>query len=61
MTNTQFGILLGFLIGAAWIAFGFNSILLGIIFAVVGYFVGRVLDGQVDLQAYLQRYSRQAR
>ncbi|MDI6715771.1 MAG: hypothetical protein QME63_02355 [Actinomycetota bacterium] len=58
MSNTQFAILMGLILGIAWIAFGFASILLGIILAIGGYFVGRILDGQVDLQAYIRRYSR---
>ncbi|MBE0448085.1 MAG: DUF2273 domain-containing protein [Actinobacteria bacterium] len=58
MTNTQLGVLIGFILGVAWIAVGFESVLLGIIFGAIGYFVGRVLDGQIDLQTYVQRYSR---
>jgi len=58
MNNTQFGILVGLIVGIAWIAFGFASVLLGLIIAAIGYFVGKVLDGQVDLQSYIQRYSR---
>ncbi|HZD60508.1 MAG TPA: DUF2273 domain-containing protein [Anaerolineae bacterium] len=58
MNNTQLGVLIGFILGVAWVAFGFQSVLLGIIIGAVGYFVGRVLDGQIDLQAYIQRYSR---
>jgi hypothetical protein len=57
MSNTQFTILMGFLAGVFWIAFGFIAVLLGIVLAIVGYFVGRVLDGQIDLQSYIQRYS----
>jgi len=59
MNNTQLGVLIGFILGVAWIAFGFESVLLGIIFGAVGFFVGKVLDGQIDLQTYIQRYSRQ--
>ncbi len=61
MTNTQLGVFLGFILGVAWVAFGFQSVLLGVILGAVGYFVGRVLDGQVDLQSYIQRYSRSPR
>jgi membrane protein implicated in regulation of membrane protease activity len=57
MSNTQFAILMGFLAGVFWIAFGFIAVLLGIVLAIAGYFVGRVLDGQIDLQSYIQRYS----
>jgi uncharacterized membrane protein len=58
MTNTQLGVLLGFLVGVVWIAYGFFAVLLGVILGAVGYQIGRILDGQVDLQAYIQRYSR---
>ena len=61
MTNTQVGVFFGFILGVVWVAFGFQSVLLGAILAVVGYFVGRILDGQVDLQSYIQRYSRSPR
>jgi uncharacterized membrane protein len=57
MNNTQFAILLGFLAGVSWIAFGFFAVLLGVVLAIAGYFIGRVLDGQIDLQSYVQRYS----
>lgn len=58
MNNTQLGVLIGFILGVAWIAFGFLSVLLGVIFGAIGYFVGRILDHQIDLQSYIQRYSR---
>ena len=58
MTNTQFAVLIGFLIGVAWVAFGFSAALLGAIFAFVGYYVGKILDHQVNLQSLIQRYSR---
>jgi membrane protein implicated in regulation of membrane protease activity len=57
MSNTQFAILMGFLAGVFWIAFGFFAVLLGVVLAIAGYFAGRVLDGQIDLQSYIQRYS----
>lgn len=58
ITNAQLGVLIGFIIGVAWIAFGFESAILGILFGVAGYFVGRIVDGQVDIQSYIQRYSK---
>jgi hypothetical protein len=58
MNNTQFSILIGFLAGVFWIAYGFFAILLGVLLGLSGYYVGRVIDGKIDLQSYIQRYSR---
>ncbi|HEY3374970.1 MAG TPA: DUF2273 domain-containing protein [Candidatus Aquicultor sp.] len=58
MTNTQLGILSGFIVGVAWVAFGFSAVLLGVILAIGGYYVGRVIDGQINLEQVIQRYSR---
>ena len=58
MTNTQTGVLIGFIIGVAWVAFGFEAVLLGGLFSAAGFFAGKIIDGQVDIQSYIQRYSK---
>lgn len=58
MSNTQFSILIGFLAGVFWIAYGFFAILFGVTLGLSGYYIGRVIDGKIDLQSYIQRYSR---
>lgn len=57
-TNTQIGVLIGFIIGVAWAAFGFEAVLLGGLFGIAGFFAGKIIDGQVDIQSYIQRYSK---
>jgi hypothetical protein len=55
MTRTALGIIVGLGLGLA-VAFGsFGQMLIVALFAVVGFVVARVLDGELDLGAYLPR------
>jgi hypothetical protein len=53
MTRSTIGILIGLALGLA-LAFGnFGDMLIVALFGVIGFVVGRVLDGELDLSPYL--------
>lgn len=54
MTNyTALGLIFGLFLGLAAAFGGTTEFLLVLVFGAAGLFVGRVLDGEVDLGAYL--------
>ena len=53
MTRTNMGILVGLLLGLAFILGGFGNMLIVALFAAVGFVVAKVLDGELDLAPYL--------
>jgi hypothetical protein len=55
MTRTTLGIVIGLALGLA-LAFGsFGQMLIVALFAVIGYIVAKVLEGELDLSPYLSR------
>jgi hypothetical protein len=55
MTRTALGIIVGLALGLA-VAFGsFGQMLIVALFGIIGFVVARVLDGELDLSAYLPR------
>jgi hypothetical protein len=55
MTPTTLGIVTGLALGLA-LAFGsFGQMLIVALFAVIGYIVAKVLEGELDLSPYLSR------
>jgi hypothetical protein len=55
MTRTTVGIVIGLALGLA-LAFGsFGQMLIVALFAVIGFVVAKVLDGDLDLSPYLSR------
>jgi hypothetical protein len=55
MRRTTIGILIGLALGLA-LAFGsFGQMLIVALFAVIGFVVAKVLDGDLDLAPYLSR------
>jgi hypothetical protein len=55
MTRTTLGIVIGLALGLA-LAFGsFGQMLIVALFAVIGYVVAKVLEGELDLSPYLSR------
>jgi hypothetical protein len=53
MTRTTIGILIGLALGLALAFGGFGQMLIVALFGAIGLVVGRVLDGELDLGAYL--------
>jgi uncharacterized membrane protein YeaQ/YmgE (transglycosylase-associated protein family) len=47
------GLFVGLLLGIAWAVGGFSGFLLTAVLGVIGFVVGRVVSGQLDLTPYL--------
>lgn len=58
MPPTTTGLFVGLLLGLAWAATGFDGFLLTAALGVVGFVVGKVVAGQLDLTPYLGGRSR---
>ena len=55
MTRTTLGVVTGLVLGLA-LAFGsFGQMLIVALFAVIGFVVAKVLEGDLDLGSYLSR------
>jgi len=55
MARTTLGVVVGLALGLA-LAFGsFGQMLIVALFAVIGFIVAKVLDGDLDLSPYLSR------
>lgn len=55
MNSTQTGLLAGLILGAAGAFGGFGIFLIVLVMGALGLVIGRVLDGQLDLNAMLGR------
>ena len=56
MTRTTVGVVIGLALGLA-LAFGsFGQMLIVALFAVIGFVVAKVLEGDLDLGLYLSRW-----
>jgi hypothetical protein len=53
MTTPTIGLLLGAVLGAVLVLDGLGSMLVVALAAAIGWVVGRVVDGELDLTAYL--------
>ena len=53
MTRTFMGILIGLILGLAFVLGGFGDMLIVALFAAIGYVVAKVLDGELDLSQYV--------
>ncbi|MGY0234174.1 hypothetical protein [Longispora urticae] len=56
MSRQQFGFLVGFLTVAVWAVAGFGAAVAAVAVGAAGWFVGRVLDGQVDVADLVDRF-----
>lgn len=57
-TNKQWGALIGALIMFSVALVGFGGTALVVLFGVLGYFVGKFLDGELDLEDIRERSQR---
>jgi hypothetical protein len=55
MNATHTGLLAGLILGAAAAIGGFSALLIALLLGVIGFVVGRVLDGELDLGELLGR------
>lgn len=53
MTRTYMGIIVGLLLGLAFVLVGFGDMLIVALFAVIGFVVAKVVEGELDLAPYL--------
>lgn len=53
MSASHIGAVVGLALGAIWALAGFTGALIAGVLALVGYFAGRVVTGQLDLTDYL--------
>jgi hypothetical protein len=49
MNATTIGLLTGLILGLAGVIGGFTGFLLTLVLGAIGLFVGRVLDGEIDI------------
>ena len=55
MTRTPLGVVIGLALGLALAFGGFGRMLIVALFAVIGFLVAKVLEGDLDLGPYLSR------
>jgi len=48
----------GLVIGFVWMAVGFERLVVVLVFGLVGYVVGRVLEGELDVQRFIDELRR---
>lgn len=53
MTVARFGTIVGIAIGAIWVFGGFTGALLAGVLAAVGFVIGLMVEGRVDVTDYL--------
>lgn len=58
MQTTALGLITGLIVGLAWAFGNFGDGLIVLVLGLVGYFIGKALDGDLDLSSYLGGGSR---
>jgi hypothetical protein len=53
MTRTNMGIIVGLVLGMALVLGSFGDMLIVALFAVIGFVVAKVIEGDLDLSQYL--------
>ena len=61
MSPTIVGLFTGLLLGLAWVIGGFDAFVGTAVLGVVGFVIGKVVSGQIDLTPYLGGGNRGAR
>jgi hypothetical protein len=56
MTRTALGVFVGLALGLTVAFGGFGQMLIVALFAIAGFVVAKVLDGEIDLSPYLSRW-----
>lgn len=49
-TNKQWGAVIGALVVFAMFLIGFDKALVVVLFGIIGYFIGKYLDGEIDTE-----------
>lgn len=53
MTRAHIGTLVGLAFGLSWAFGGFGHLLIVLFVTLIGYVIGKVLDGDIDLSRYV--------
>lgn len=53
MTRSTIGIFVGLLLGLAFVLGSFGDMLIVALFAIIGFVIAKVLDGDIDLSQYV--------
>ena len=61
MPPTTVGLFTGLLLGIAWVVGGFDAFVGTAVLGVVGFVIGKVVSGQLDLTQYLGGAGRTSR
>ncbi len=60
-TNKQWGAVIGALAMFSIVLVGFEETVIVVLFGVLGYFVGKFLDGEIDIEDLRERSQRRQR
>ncbi len=60
-TNKQWGAVIGALVLFSMFLIGFSATIAVVLFGILGYFVGKFLDGELDLEDIRDRAQRRYR
>jgi uncharacterized membrane protein len=60
-TNKQWGAVIGALVMFSIVLVGFEETVIVVLFGVLGYFVGKFLDGEIDIEDLRERFQRRQR
>jgi uncharacterized membrane protein len=52
------GLLVGLIVGIVWMWLGFEKLVVVLVFGVVGYVIGRILEGELDVQRFIDDLRR---
>lgn len=60
-TNKQWGAVIGALVMFSIVLVGFEETVIVVLFGVLGYFVGKFLDGEIDIEDLRERSQHRRR
>ena len=53
MSSSTTGLLTGLILGIAWVVGGFNAFVGTAVLGLIGFIVGKIAAGEIDLQRYV--------
>ena len=58
MSLRYIGLAIGLVVGVVWVALGLEKLIVVLVIGAVGYLIGGVLAGEIDVQRYLDSLRR---